>query len=208
MVVSGRVFPEEWHTYPIRWLFVNGPRFGFFFPWKPHVFATKTSLPTSTFKSGWTKSFRFRVEKFTISLGFKDGTPDLKGAGSQVAGWGGFPGALSIFFLGTLVLWIRFRCWRISPKESELTVTLNTSIFSPLGDQQKQGIQEKTTFSQSYSAFFDENPFSAKKSLRKCFQEKNTRKIQGKPHISNSSICFFDARKKCKNIFSCPGTIC
>ena len=130
-------------------VFVNGPRFGFF----NHMFSQQKhrSLAAPS-RPGWTKSFRFRVEKFTISLGFKDGTPTWK---VLVVKWrvGG----------GSLVLWIRFRCWSISPKRIRRTVTLNTSIFSPLGDQQKQGIQEKTNFSQSYSAFFDDNPFSAKK---------------------------------------------
>ena len=201
MVVSGRVFPEEWHTYPIRWLFVKGPRFGFFSR-ENHMFSQQKhrSLPAAS-RPGWTKSFRFRVEKFTISLGFKDGTPDLKGAGSQVAGWGGFPGALSIFFLGTLVLWIRFRCWRISPKESELTVTLNTSIFSPLGDQQKQGIQEKTNFSQSYSAFLDDNPWNCEKIPSHMLSEEKQEKNQGRrTHLSNLRFASSMLGKRQKHI--------
>ena len=68
----------------------------------------------------------------------------------------------------------------------------NTSIFPPLGDQQKQGIQEKTHFSQSYSAFFGDNPFSAKKIPSQMLCRKKTRsKNPRKTHTHTSLILRF-----------------
>ena len=139
MLVSGRVFPEKWHTYPTSVGCFRTDQGSEIVPWK-HV----SQKPSQ------------------VALG---GIPRC---GQHVLF--GDPGAMNPF----LVL-KNFPNPNPKNRDSE-----NTSIFPPLGDQQKQGIQEKTHFSQSYSAFFGDNPFSAKKIPSQMLCRKKTRKIQGK----------------------------